>query len=791
MHTKFRVTGVSVAGPPPILPCSLSLAPGLNVVFGRNGTGKTRFLNEVARTFEAAVHPIQNYPLTRGYGQTDYVEIWGHQGSSGGLTAMLEGGVHLQESLDLDDLSGSPIARAVRRWWESKPWVPATLRNITSGMERQVEAMTELVELGLKPDDVRWFITQGCWMLSRGVLYLCDPDPFGESPLAAEWKKSQQWWDSFEERFANHDEIVWAPSNGRVLYEDNDFLGRPQKWRLHCEGSIQDGVGSPYAAHLALLRVGLNFDSRADYSGARNQADAYEQEYWYSQQIQADAPLLPPVDGWMSRCESRLPTPILGIGHLGGNLAANVSMVDASVRFELAEIGRELAEQLDFVAWDERDASRKLADSAAMREVIERQNPRYQGSEPEPSPVLDVALAEITSSANETLADMFDPNPIISLTRNADRPWNSDHPPILMTANTSRDGGDFGLDKLGAGHQRWVRLAIGQATSAYRSSAKCNQRIDTLSVNVVDEPELALHDSALARIIDYLRRVGTPAVVATHSSELIAQADMSGTLHEITLDERGFTKINEARPDPTGDETEASRWGMSLSRLRSLIRTLVVVEGPQDEAIIEELLADDLRSSAAAIIPMYGSKEQDAVALVKSHCEQIFATSDINLVVVLDNSSRHVLAATIQQVSHLPAQQQKLGFLQGQRSLPEFRRSPEMSTYLALLTAAIRNGKLERLHLCGFEGRDIANLLPISLIAPRYTSWKAAETDFLASVGREHWRSGDGRNFKDFVNRGGGRYTTPGLRKAAQHLVKEKSTLPADVQSLRELLRTF
>ena len=124
----------------------------------------------------------------------------------------------------------------------------------------------------------------------------------------------------------------------------------------------------------------------------------------------------------------------------------------------------------------------------------------------------------------------------------------------------------------------------------------------------------------------------------------------------------------------------------------------------------------------------------------------------------------------------------------GERAKPAFR-TPEMNTYLALLTAAVRANKLEHIHPYGLSTADIARLLPIEKVAPSFESWTEADSMFLESVDQSHFRRGDGARFKQFVNSKGGWYNTPGLKKAADEM-RRSNAVPSEILRLGKFIES-
>ena len=166
------VTGVTVSAPPPVGHLSIPLGNGLNVFYGKNGVGKTRLLKAISETFSGVVNPSRG--VSR-FSRKTSVRVEGHQPGVDPLGAVLEGGgIHISQPLNgLEDLSSHStlLERAVASWWRNKPWKPAVIYNEFTSKGFEVDAPTELVQLGLKPEDVEWFLQRGCWMISANQLF--------------------------------------------------------------------------------------------------------------------------------------------------------------------------------------------------------------------------------------------------------------------------------------------------------------------------------------------------------------------------------------------------------------------------------------------------------------------------------------------------------------------------------------------------------------------------------------------------------------------------------------------
>lgn len=702
----------------------------------------------------------------------------GNLSSSVDLGALFgRGGIHIHAPFtgDVAPHGYDPVAQLVADWLSDDPWGEVSVRAPHAKTWEKVDAPQYLDELGLNRESLKHFFAAGHWFVSNGDLYLCDAEPHGDSPLRDHWARSGTLWN---EVLAEIDAAGFA-SEARAGHGALRYVrvsdGR-MEWAL---GGATWEVADLHDWEPGSLKRELQERARRVQHDAWTWEDHVGPWQWHKSRVQA-VPLLPPDLGWSDNSVSTLPSPFLRMGRLNQFFRLpEVTSLHPGASSGTEDLNRIVIHELRHLPWDETERERL----SRPRDKFRKQNLRTGRFHTPTPPLLDEVLTQLSAETSLVMADLFDPAPVIRVRKLQETmKWSDRRTPIAIEANTAHKGGWFPVDELGSGHKRWVRYALRVALNRITPDWPA-----TSSVLVIDEPELGLHDTTQGRIIRFLADSSDVVIVSSHSPKFIAHADSTGSLFRISQNEGGFVTATAGRPEATGGEDEAEIWGVSLATLRSLIRTLVFVEGPHDEAVITELLAGELSAAHAAVVPIYGV--DDAPSVLAPHLEQITATSDTNIVVVLDSSNRQQLQNVLQTVRGLRDASAQLERLQKYRATQIFRRR-EMATYLALLTAAARNNRLEKLHLHGLGEPDIARYLPVQRIAPKFESWESVEAAFLSEVGQTRFESGDGIRFKEFVKRHGGRYHTPGIRAAARDLASS-GPLPKDLHALGLLLKSL
>jgi hypothetical protein len=164
-------------------------------------------------------------------------------------------------------------------------------------------------------------------------------------------------------------------------------------------------------------------------------------------------------------------------------------------------------------------------------------------------------------------------------------------------------------------------------------------------------------------------------------------------------------------------------------------RVFLLVEGAHEEAILDALFRDDLRSMRAQVLPARGASKFAAVF----DSQLLFRYTDATVLVVIDNQS----AQTIQSLWSEARAAAQVGDVarateQIRSALPK-AGSAENIFLQQFLTRAIEEGEHERVEVFGFSKRDITDYLPIEVFAP-FDSWDAARMQHAASGSKDAFK---------------------------------------------------
>lgn len=314
----------------------------------------------------------------------------------------------------------------------------------------------------------------------------------------------------------------------------------------------------------------------------------------------------------------------------------------------------------------------------------------------------------------------------------------------------------FGIESLGDAHRRMAKLAISRALVDGGHQSISPQ---PMTIVTIDEPERATHPAAAKRIAQALPELGDYVLAASHSSDVI---DAATTLLHVHRDNTHVKVDNLALGLGPGQRAGLSdKLGMSLAQLVTLIRVIVLVEGPNDDDVISEFCRDEIDTARAVVIPMGGTRGLSALPETR----WLVHATDAALIVVLDNiadvKELDALVNKLKMTSD-PDQQHRIRFA----GFKTGRQSAERNALDAMLDAAIKARCVDRFHPFGFAKRDIAEYLPVTEILRGAESWAALKRQFGP------FGTNGGAKFKSWINQQGGHYTPVGVRKAAKRVVK-------------------
>lgn len=138
---------------------------------------------------------------------------------------------------------------------------------------------------------------------------------------------------------------------------------------------------------------------------------------------------------------------------------------------------------------------------------------------------------------------------------------------------------------------------------------------------LIDEPEAHLHPSAAASVVRWCQRMvqhGFTVVAASHHEEFLrAPADEVTLVHVIRTiwDDGSYCTDARTLDAPTTAQLQrlAADVGMHPAIALSLHRAILFVEGPLDEAVLDEYAGPQLDAAGIIIIPIHGTKNLEGL----------------------------------------------------------------------------------------------------------------------------------------------------------------------------------
>jgi len=208
-------------------------------------------------------------------------------------------------------------------------------------------------------------------------------------------------------------------------------------------------------------------------------------------------------------------------------------------------------------------------------------------------------------------------------------------------------------------------------------------------------------------------------VVATHSPEFLALAD-ANIVH---IDE------GRARPLTSIDRENLAVLGLRPADLLSRVRTFLLVEGEHERIVFETLFRDELHRLRVSIVVARGGKNMKDVF----DSQVLFDFSDAHVVALLDNMDADHVDDLWSRARNLSAvgQVDEAGVLVREQ-LP--RKGSGENRFLAqFLTRALEEGEHERVGAWGLAKEDIILYLPPTPFGIKRT-WDEALKDYDSDV---------------------------------------------------------
>jgi len=306
------------------------------------------------------------------------------------------------------------------------------------------------------------------------------------------------------------------------------------------------------------------------------------------------------------------------------------------------------------------------------------------------------------------------------------------------------------VEDLSRAQRRWAELSIVLALK---------RRAGVPLVILLDEPEAALHRRAERHLVRGLERLSqelnASIVVATHSPAFFEQT--SAHLVHVNRNAHGQTELAEM---PTALRDRVDELGLNPTDLLQLCRTVVLVEGQHELAILGELIGDELRQVGAEMFAMRGVRKLGSAA----DAQLLFTYTDAALLVVVDNDD----AGRVTDIWERACRTADDGG-DHLRVLAEYTKNKRDLEQVALeefCGLAITSGNKQRIRFQTLSLPDVPEYLPVRAVAPG----SPADATW-ADLHAEHERTGKRGNrprFKDWMtDTYGADYSESNLRAAS------------------------
>jgi energy-coupling factor transporter ATP-binding protein EcfA2 len=238
----------------------------------------------------------------------------------------------------------------------------------------------------------------------------------------------------------------------------------------------------------------------------------------------------------------------------------------------------------------------------------------------------EARLAQIISLANELVPDFVDGE--ISAHIVTPELWHR-MPKILLEYRQrgATQCSDL-VDAAGSGAARWMaiatQLALRIVTDDPEVTTLRGRQDRRLSryILLLDEPEAFLHPGAVASIVRWsqrLARQGFNLVIASHHEEFLRSADPSMSVVHVTRDEDLVNTCAHTLPSTAYTRLRdlAQDVGVHPLAMLSLRRAVLFVEGPLDEAVLDEFASLRLDAAGVMILPIHGTKNLEGIVSVE------------------------------------------------------------------------------------------------------------------------------------------------------------------------------
>lgn len=754
---NFKLLGVTVVGPRPLGIQHVQLREGLNVLYGKNGTGKTRLLAAVSDMLTAKSEEREE----RGFSDWNGHVLWKMGGIHFSLPVlsedlsivdkikmyktweMTENDVYdneLEAFLEENGRDWQPgnFLESIHKWLLTQPWERRSnvvTPQASTSSRRSEQEETEGFKLGLNESQVTWLLENGRWFFEPRTrsLFLCDDQP-GSSPLSEIWFKSQQ---------------DWAPA----LKDPH----RPEFGKLFWDSSQNgDMEWTFFGDHLNTGLCPL-FPS-------------------------LDLPELPP---WAAY-------PVLKVPY---NPHWHQDLIDGDDTEKLREIQTKWGPLTDATIQHLESFNNQIWDAE------KQQNRTLKRGEVFDPKIITDECQRLSESTSQKMANLFEDAPLLRVLKVSNEKL-SRSAPIQWRAKFPGEN-SFPADELGFAHRRYANFVtlqelrknwtntiartVDQTRTYYTSWFESQLILRSPSVLIVDEPERGLHPLAAKHLSESIASNWEVTLVASHSVEFLDTGIRNESASQVVRDPNGFISIKQLPQLSEQQENVISeRLGLTPAALVNLTSIFVLVEGPHDELVLRHYFDELCRKFRIQILPMVGTR--GIKNLVTS--DFLFTATSSPIAIIVDNGKQASIDKLMARLRTTNNQSERFSI--AHQNLKEFD-SKEMKEIYGLIQQAIKADRLDRIHPCALSEGDILRYLPMEYICPKFKSWSDLDTEFLVAQGRSFFKEGDGKAKKDWITKLGGNVTIPRIKQVLKQCGAENLPTPKDILQLRfkleELIR--
>lgn len=257
-----------------------------------------------------------------------------------------------------------------------------------------------------------------------------------------------------------------------------------------------------------------------------------------------------------------------------------------------------------------------------------------------------------------------------------------------------------------------------------------------------DEVDSGMHVTLIGRLYGYLQANSRVSFLATHSPSALSLR----LPHRVHVRRGAGGRLELAEWSVSSDFTKAAEtWGVDRPHLLAAIPGFIVVEGPHDKVALDVLLDSsnvDARSGIRpSIVPAMGHKGMPGMV----EMNVLLGLTDVPIVIVVDNGrSIDFEKLRTDAMVHRSAVKSPDKVLKA-LSISTLRdgATPEERTMLELMTLAIQNDLLDRVHVVTLDKPDI-----IQYVSPKEFNVTDGTWDSLVT----EWRkTGNKASFKDWL----------------------------------------